>query len=180
MSQADNDRLKKPVTERDRIQGSIDAPIMLVKYGGYQCPHSGQAYIFVKEIQRRLGNQMCFVFRHFPLIAFHAQAQKAAEAAEVAAAQGKFWEMHDTLFQHQQSLDNGSLVEYAVMLNLDINRFLREMSECVYAEQVHADLRSGVCSGVVSTPTFFINGVRYQQACDLQGLLVAIARASNS
>lgn len=180
MSQArDNDRLTLPVTQRDRLQGLIHAPVTLVKYGGYQCPHSGQAYIIVKEIQRQCGDQLCFVFRHFPLTAIHSQAQKAAEAAEVAAAQGKFWEMHDILFEHQQALDNGSLVEYAVMLSLDISRFLREMSGCVYAERVHEDLKSGVSSGVVFTPTFFINGVRYQRSCDLQGLLEVIAQASN-
>lgn len=181
MSQArDSDKLSLPVTERDRLQGSINASVTLVKYGGYQCPHSGQAYSIVKEIQKRLGGEVCFVFRHFPLIAIHAQAQKAAEAAEVAAAQGKFWEMHDMLFQHQQALDNGSLVEYAVMVDLDINRFLREMSAHIYAERVQEDLNSGISSGVVSTPTFFINGVRCQQSCNLENLLVAIAQASNS
>lgn len=178
MSQAtDNNNLTLPVGKRDHIQGPIDAPVSLVEYGDYECLYCGQAYLLIKEIQRRLGNKLCFVFRHFPLIQLHPHTHKAALVAEVAGAQGKFWQMHDTLFEHQQALDDCHLVEYAVELELDITRFLRDMSGRVYAKRVQQDLESGVSSGVSSTPTFFINSFRYSGACDLEELLAVIVEA---
>lgn len=175
----DSERLTLPVGERDHIQGSMDAPVVLVEYANYQCTSCGQASVIVKEIQRQLGEQLCFVFRNFPLTQMHAHAQYAAEAAEVAAAQGKFWEMHDTLFAHQQALDDGNLVEYAVGLDLDISRFLRDMSAHVYANRVQEDFNSGVYSGVKGTPTFFINNVRHKNPWDRETLLAAIAKAGD-
>ncbi len=175
-----SDQLTLPVRACDHIQGSIGAPIVLVEYGNYQCPNSGQAYGIVKEIQRRLGHQLCFVFRHFPLTQIHPQAQKTAEAAEVADEQGKFWQMHNTLFEHQQALADADLVEYAIVLGLNIPRFLREMSGHIYAERVQEDLRSGVTSGVSGTPTFFINSFRHRSTWSFERLLAAIEEVGDT
>lgn len=179
MTQAsDGNRLNLPVGKRDHIQGALNTRIVLVKYGDYQSPACGQAHLVVKQMQRQLGEQLCFVFRHFPLTQLHPQAQKAAEAAEVAAAQGKFWQMHDTLFEHQQALNNGYLVEYALEIGLDIPKFLQDMSGYIYAQRVQEDYNSGVSSGVSSTPTFFINSILYQGAWNLESLIAAIEAAS--
>src|SRR6476646_7201477 len=120
----DDDRslLTLPVSERDHIQGPADAPVTLVEYGDYECPHCGRAYPVVKAIQRHFGRRLRFVFRNFPLAEAHPHAAHAAEAAEAAAAQGRFWEMHDSLFEHQQALDDRHLVEYAGALGLDTSR----------------------------------------------------------
>ena len=120
---------------------------------------------------------MCFVFRHFPLTQIHPHAEHAAEAAEAAGAQGKFWQMHDTLFEHQHALDDAHLVRYAAELKLDVDRFERELAEHVYANRVREDFLSGVRSGVNGTPTFFINGLRYDGSYDLEMLLAAIELA---
>jgi protein-disulfide isomerase len=138
------------------------------------------AHPIVKEIQRRLGDQLCFVFRHFPLTQVHPHAEHAAEAAEAAGAQGKFWQMHDTLFEHQQALDDVHLLQYAVALRLDTDRFVREMTEHMYVARVREDFLSGVRSGVNGTPTFFINGVRHDGSYDLETLLAAIEDVMNS
>ncbi|MBD1889848.1 DsbA family protein [Coleofasciculus sp. FACHB-SPT9] len=181
MSQAnEGNRLSVPPSERDRIQGSLDAPVVLVKYGDYQSPDCSETHRMIKVIQQQLGNRLGFVFRHFPQVSIHPQAQKAAEAAEAAAAQGKFWQMHDTLFQHQQSLDNGYLVEYANELGLDMPQFLQAMWRHVYADRVTEDVESGLRSGVTTTPTLFINGIRYSDAWNVESLLAAIARIESS
>ena len=159
-------RLTLPVSQRDHQQGPATAPVTLVEYGDYECPYCGEAYPIVKEIQRRLGVR--FVFRNFPLTQSHPHAEHAAEAAEAAAAQEKFWEMHDYLFEHQQALDVAHLVQYAVALNLDKETFVRE------------DFLSGVRSGVNGTPTFFINGVRHDDSYELETLLAAIEAAMSS
>jgi protein-disulfide isomerase len=180
MSQAnDRNRLSVPPSERDRIQGSLDAPVVLVKYGDYQSPDCGESHRIIKVIQQQLGNRLGFVFRHFPQVSIHPQAQKAAEAAEAAATQGKFWQMHDTLFEHQQALDNGYLVEYANDLRLDITQFLQAMWGHVYADRVNEDVESGLRSGVTTTPTLFINGIRYNDAWNVESLLAAITRIEN-
>jgi protein-disulfide isomerase len=176
MSQANEpNRLSVPPSERDRIQGSLDAPVVLVKYGDYQSPDCGKSHRIIKAIQQQLGNRLGFVFRYFPQTPIYPQAQKAAEAAEAAAAQGKFWQMHNTLFEHQQALDNGYLVEYANELGLDISQFLQAMWRHVYAERVNEDIESGLRSGVTTAPTLFINGIRYNDAWNLESLLAAIA-----
>lgn len=124
-----------------------------------------------------MGERLRFVFRNFPLRQSHPHAEHAAEAAEAAAGQGKVWEMHDTLFEHQQALDDKHLVQYALALAMDQARFIREMTEHVYSKRVHEDLTSGVQSGVNGTPTFFINGVLYDDSYDLETLLAAIEAA---
>jgi protein-disulfide isomerase len=173
-------KLSPPVTESDHAHGPKSAPVTLVEYGDYECPSCGEAYPIIKEVQRQLGNRLRFVFRNFPLTTIHPHAQHAAEAAEAAAEQGKFWEMHDHLFENQRALDDAHLKQYASFLELDLARFEREMSEHAYAARVREDFRSGVRSGVNGTPTFFINGVRHDDSWDLETLLEVIKKASVS
>lgn len=170
-------KLKPPVGANDHVQGSTKAPVTLVEYGDYECPYCGEAYSVVKELQKRLGDQMLFVFRNFPLAQAHPHAEHAAEAAEAAAAQGKFWEMHDMLYENQDALEDEDLVRYARALHLDVPRFVKEMEAGTYTERVREDFRSGVRSGVNGTPTFFINGARHDGAYDLASLLAAIEEA---
>jgi protein-disulfide isomerase len=167
-------QLTVPVGENDHIQGPASASITLVEYGDYECPYCGAAYPIVKELQRRLGDRMRFVFRNFPITTAHPHAEHAAEAAEAASAQGKFWEMHDELYEHQQALLDGDLEAYAEAVGLDVERWVRDMEGQAYAERVRSDFMSGVRSGVNGTPTFFINGRRHNGAYDLETLLAAI------
>ena len=173
-------KLTPLVSQHDHQQGPETAPVTLVEYGDYECPYCGEAYPIVKEIQRRLGDRLRFVFRNFPLTQSHPHAEHAAEAAEAAAIQGKFWEMHDSLFEHQRALDDAHLVQYAVALNLDKERFVRDMTEHVHTNRVREDFLSGVRSGVNGTPTFFINGVRHDDSYALESLLAAIEAAMPS
>src|SRR5919206_3341142 len=157
----------------DHIRGPANnnAPITLLEYGDYECPYTGMAYPIVKELIKEFGNdKIRFVFRNFPLSDIHPHAQHAAEAAETAAAQDKFWQMHDYLFEHQKTLDDGHLLEYAQKVGLNIDRFKKEMSEHVYAHLINKSLKSGIDSGVEGTPTFFINGERYEDSWDLDTL----------
>jgi protein-disulfide isomerase len=170
-------KLKPPVGANDHVQGSAKAPVTLVEYGDYECPYCGEAYSVVKALQERLGDQMRFVFRNFPLAQAHPHAEHAAEAAEAAAAQGKFWEMHDMLYENQDALEDEDLVRYARALKLDVPRFVKEMEAGTYTERVREDFRSGVRSGVNGTPSFFINGARHDGAYDLASLLAAIEEA---
>ncbi len=170
-------RLTLPVGERDHVQGPASAPITLVEYGDYECDDCGNAYPEVKTVQRRLGKNLRFVFRNFPLTQSHPNAQLAAESAEAAGAQGRFWEMHDLIFEHQQSLSDRTLERLAVELGLDAQRFEREVEEHVHAARVREDFMSGLRSGVNGTPTFFIDGVRYDGAYDVDSLLLALAEA---
>ena len=170
--------LTLPVGQRDHITGPETAAVTLVEYGDYACPHCGRAYPIVKQIRQRMGPEMRFVFRNFPLRESHPHAQHAAEAAEAAAAQGKFWEMHDRLFERQFALDDENLIEYAEDLALDVARFRRDLAGHVYEPRVREDFRSGVASGVNGTPTFFINGRRYDDSWEVETLLAALQRAA--
>jgi len=170
--------LTLPVGERDHMLGPVDASVTLVEYGDFECPHCGRAYPIVKQIQRRLGRRLRFVFRHFPLRESHPHAEHAAEAAEAAGAEGKFWEMHDRLFERQFALDDDYLIEYAGDLGLDAARVGRELAAGTYAPRVREDFRSGVTSGVNGTPTFFINGLRYDESWDLEPLVAALEQAA--
>jgi protein-disulfide isomerase len=154
--------LTPPVSERDHANGPEDAPVTLVEYGDYECPYCGMAYSVVKSAQRELGKQLRFVFRNFPLAEAHPHARNAAQAAEAAAAQGKFWEMHDALFEHQEALEAEDIIGYAKSLGLDMVQFGKDLQNPTYAKRVRDDFRSGVKSGVNGTPTFFINGSRYE------------------
>ncbi|HEV2655675.1 MAG TPA: DsbA family protein [Ktedonobacteraceae bacterium] len=169
--------LAVPVSERDHSQGAATAPVTLVEYGDFECPYCAEAYSVVKEIQRRLRSQLRVVFRNFPVTEVHPHARHAAEAAEAAAAQGKFWEMHDTLYEHQEQLDDASLARYAAELQLDTERFQREMAQHIYWRKVSDDVESGQHSRVRGTPTFFINGMRHDDTYTLDVLLPAIEKA---
>jgi protein-disulfide isomerase len=174
-------RLTLPVGARDHAQGPADAPVTLVEYGDYECPHCGRAYPIVQEVQRRLGSKLRFVFRNFPLSESHPHAEHAAEAAEGAGAHGRFWEMHDTLFEHQQALLDRNLVGYATAVGLDATVFESELRAHTHKARVREDFTSGVRSGVNGTPTFFINGVRFDDSWDpdtLTEALLAAARRS--
>ena len=178
MSDDEVARLVLPVGARDHWQGPEDAPVTLVEYGDYECPHCGRAYPIVKEVQRRLGSTLRFVFRNFPLSESHPHAQHAAEAAEGAAAYGRFWEMHDALFEHQQALDDRHLVGYAAALGIDGAAFGDALRAHAHKARVREDFVSGVRSGVNGTPTFFINGIRFDDSWDPDTLTDALKAAS--
>jgi len=170
-----------PVTEdRDHIQGPADAPATLVQYGDYECPYCGAAYPIIKEVQARMGERLRFVFRNFPISTSHPHAEQAAEAAEAAAGQGRFWEMHDLLYENQRRLRDEDLRTYAENLGLDVELFDKELVEHVHAERVHEDFMSGVRSGVNGTPTFYINGARHDDSYEFETLLAALERAAES
>jgi protein-disulfide isomerase len=171
--------LTLPVREdRDHIQGPASAPVTLVEYGDYECPYCGKAYPIVKAVQEQLGEGLRFVFRNFPISTSHPHAEQAAEAAEAAAAQGSFWEMHDRLYENQKRLGPEDLHLYADVLGLSVDVFEKELAEQVHADRVHEDFMSGVRSGVNGTPTFFINGARHDDSYELETLLAAIQRAA--
>jgi protein-disulfide isomerase len=166
--------LTLPDPERDHISGSADGLIRLLEYGDYECPFCAEVQPIVKEIQRRLGDDLLFGFRNFPLTNIHPHAEHAAEAAEAAGTQKNFWGMHDTLFENQGALDDDDLAEYAAELGLDETRLIREVTASVYAPRIREDFKSGVRGSVNGTPTFFINGERYDGALDLKHLLNAL------
>jgi protein-disulfide isomerase len=172
--------LTTPVIEgRDHVQGSGRARVTLVEYGDYECPYCGAAYPIVKQIQESMGDRLRFVFRNFPISTSHPHAEHAAEAAEAADAQGRFWQMHDRLYENQPRLTDDDLREHAASLELDLDLFDKEMAEHVHAPRVHEDFMSGVRSGVNGTPTFFINGVRHDGSYERPVLLDALERAAS-
>jgi protein-disulfide isomerase len=173
----DTQVLSRPVTDRDHAQGLENAPVTLLMYGAYECPHCVQANLTVKEIQKQVGERLRFVFRHFPRVNVHPHAEAAANVAEIAGSQGKFWEMHDTLFEHFDRLDGEHLVGYAEKLGLDMKEFDEAISKRLYAAKVQEDLQSGLESGVTATPTFFINGTKHTLSADLNVLLEAVEHA---
>jgi protein-disulfide isomerase len=158
----------------DHIQGPSDAPITLLEYGDYQCPYCGEAYSIVKQLQREVANKMRFVFRNFPLTTVHPHAEEAAEAAEAASAQVKFWEMHDRLYEHQDELAHSQVIGHARRLGLDVGKFEDELNRHLYLPRVREDFMSGVRGGVNGTPTFFVNGVRHDGSYDFETLLEAV------
>jgi len=171
-------KLSRSVGNRDHIIGPDDAPVTLVEYGDYECPYCGAAHLIVKEIQEAMRDNLRFVFRHFPLTQIHPNAENAAEAAEAAGAQNRFWEMHDLLFANQQLLDPVHLVGFAEELTLDSVRFGRELKNHLHHDRVRQDFMSGVRSGVNGTPTFFINGFRYDGSWEPRPLLKALESAT--
>jgi NhaA family Na+:H+ antiporter len=176
MAADDSPTLKSPIGDRDHIEGTVDAQVTLVEYGDYECPHCRQVAPIVEQLQERFGDRLRYVFRHFPITTAHPNAQLAAEAAEAAAAQGKFWEMHDRIFLHTGPLYKEKLVQFAQELDLNVERFERELDEQVHAERVREDFLSGVRSGANGTPAFFLNGVRYDGPWDLDSLIAEIEK----
>ena len=156
-------QLHPDVSSADHSEGPAHAPVTLVEYGDYECPHCGRAYPIVKAIQQAMGDSLRFVFRNFPLAEIHPHASTAAQAAEAAAAvgSGAFWAMHDAIFEHQDHLDIASLHTYAVASGVDPDAVRQAISHGTFVERVNADFMSGVRSGVNGTPTFFVNGQRY-------------------
>lgn len=173
-------RLHLPVSSRDHVRGPSDAPVTLVEYGDFQCPHCRHALPIVEELLKQFGDRVRFVFRHFPLTEIHEHAQHAAEAAEAAGREGKFWPMHATLFEHQPALDVTHLVTYAKALGIGPAKFAKALAEGTYVEHVQADFLGGVRSGVNGTPTFFLNGIRYDGSWELEPLSEAIASAGTA
>jgi protein-disulfide isomerase len=166
--------LSTPVGPRDHTRGPDDAPVTLVEYGDYECPHCARAYPIVESVRRRLGDSLRFAFRHFPLTQIHPHAADAAEMAEVAGSQSLFWPMHHTLFVHQAALGPEHLVAYAEQLGIDPRWAATVYLAHTYASRVREDFLSGVRSGVNGTPTFFINGARYDGSWDEPDLLDAL------
>ncbi len=166
--------LSQPVTAYDHAEGPADAPLTLVEYGDYQCPYCGAAYPVVKRLQKTLRKKMRFVFRNFPLTQAHPYALIAAEAAEAAALQGKFWEMHDLLFEQQASLDPDVIPLWAQEIGLNLEKFGKDIQQGVVQERIKEDRRTGIRSGVNGTPTFFINGTRYDGSPDYGSMLSAL------
>jgi protein-disulfide isomerase len=164
------------VGKSDHAQGPEDAAVTLVEYGDYQCPYCADVHSMVAGITEKMGANLRFVFRHMPLNEVHPYAQYAAEAAEAAGAQGKFWEMHDALFDHQADLGSDLVHTLARRLKLDIPRFETEMDARRYRPRVKRDFMGGMRSGVASTPTFFINGERYDGNLEQRALLAALLR----
>ncbi len=173
MDRPTQSELAVPVGPSDHVRGSQEAPVTLVEYGDFECPYCGKEYPILKELMQRAGNEIRFVFRNFPLDE-HPHAEIAAEAAEAAGAQGKFWDMHDMLFEHQDALEPHDLMQYARDLGLDVERFRRELHGATWAKKVQQEEQSGDASGVPGTPTFFLNGRMYEGGYDLESLLSAV------
>ncbi len=173
-----------PPSTQDWMQGVLSAKVVLVMYGDYQGSRSADVYKLIKAIKRELGaafgeDYLCFIFRHFPQTQIHPHAQRAAQAAVAAAAQGQFWLMSDTLFDHQQRLENGYLVEYANDLGLDIPQFLKELSKQVHVDRINEDIEGGIESGVTTAPALFISGSRYIGHWNRTELMAAMIAASH-
>ena len=160
----------------DHFRGPVDAPLTLVEYGDMECPFCGRATGVVTELRTRFGDELRYVFRHLPLVELHPHAQLAAEAVEAAGAQGRFWEMHDRLFAHQDALDAADLLEHASVLGLDLERFARDLGAGTYGQRVRDDVAGAEASGVTGTPTFFVNGVRHEGPAATDALAAALLR----
>jgi protein-disulfide isomerase len=171
-------KLILPVGKRDHVRGPKEAPVTLVEYGDFECPFCGQAYGDLKEIEAEMGPRLRFVFRNFPLVTAHAHAESAALSAEAAAAQGRFWEMHDRLFENQDALEIENLVEYARSVGLDVRQFIDDLKAGRFLSKVKEDFMSGVRSGVSGTPGFFINGAKYEGSTTVSELLSALEHAA--
>ncbi len=169
-----------PVSERDHHQGPATGAVTLVQYGDYECPYTRQSTTIVRAIQQQLGDQLRFVFRNFPLTEIHPHALHAALAAEAAAAQGKFWQMHDYIFHHQHTLEDADLEQFAEAVGLDMEQYTRAMAEQRSLGRIEEDVEGGQRSGVQGTPTFFINGVLYRGSWEHNALLAALQAASRT
>jgi len=170
-------RLSREVHEGDHVQGEPSAAVTLLMYGAYECPYCVEGNMIVKKIQGHFGDELRFVFRHFPRTDVHPHAEAAAEVAEAAGEQGRFWEMHDLLFENYNRLDGEHLLAYASGLGLDMERFDQAIVSRKFSSRVREDLVSGIESGVKGTPTYFINGVKYNRSGELDVLLAAIRDA---
>src|SRR5215216_3124258 len=170
----------EPVGARDHARGPEGAPVTLVKYGDYECPYCGELHPVLEELRERAGERVRFVFRHFPLDSAHPHARRAALAAEAAASQGRFWEMHDLLYENQDELGEEDLMRYAADLGLGLRRFEDDLANDHHAWRIEEDRLSGDRAGVRGTPALFVNGIRHRGPMDLEGLLAAVEEAASS
>lgn len=170
-------RLALPVSVRDHAIGAVDAPVTLVQYGDYECPRSAAAYLVVEAVVEALDHRIRYVYRHYPDAERHLRAFAAAEAAEAAGAQARFWEMHERLFAFRDHLDEDGLLEHAERLGLDVPRFTTAIAQGEFRRKIEEDRDSARPSGVVKTPAFFINGFLYEGPFDLNSMLGAVQAA---
>jgi protein-disulfide isomerase len=170
--------LSPPVSERDRVVGPADARVTLVEYGDFECPHCGALYPIVQAARKAFGGNLRFAFRHFPLRSSHPHALAAAKAAEAAGEQGRFWEMHDRLFQRQTELGDADLERHARELGLDVERFRRSLGDHAHEARIREDLASAAQSGAQGTPSLFINGELYEGSLERDEIFAALARAA--
>jgi protein-disulfide isomerase len=172
--------LAKPVDEHDHVLGPDDAPVTLVEYGDYQCPHCRAAHFYLKNVLATVGDDLRFVFRNMPLSQVHPMAQLAAEAAEAAGAQGKFWPMHDAIYENQDLLSPALLTRLGQRLGLDMQRFTDDVESHRFLSKVREDFMSAVRSGAAGTPSFFINGEPYEGSFDDESLIDALRFAAQA
>lgn len=165
------------IEEQDHVRGSRDAQVTLVEYGDFQCPYCARAHAALTELMQQHGERVALVYRHLPLTDLHPFAAPAAQAAEAAGAQGKFWEMHDALFENQGMLDEDALPPMAASLGLDAQHFARDLNDGAHRARVEADVRQAGALGARGTPTFFINGERYHGDSDHASLASALKKA---
>jgi protein-disulfide isomerase len=164
----------------DHAQGSSEAPVTIVEYGDFECPYCGRAYPILRQLRQELGDQIRLIYRHFPLNSVHPHASVAAQAAEAAGAQGKFWEMHSMLFENQDALENVDFDQYALRVGLEVYRFRADLSSERFSRRVQRDFESGSQLGVSKTPTLFINGVKYDGPLEYESILKAVRAAAQS
>ncbi len=166
--------LKVPVGPADHASGDEQAAVTLVEYGDYECPHCGHAHPIVQRVRKHFGSSLRFVFRNFPLTQIHPHAEMAAEAAEFAATKGRFWEMHDAIFEHQDRLGKVQLADLGGKLGLSPDELTSAVEGHEFLQRVKDDFMGGVRSGVNGTPTFFLNGERYEDSWEYDDLVAAI------
>jgi protein-disulfide isomerase len=166
--------LSPPLSGEDHVEGPERAELELVMYGDFQCPYCAAAYPIVNRVRDRLHGRLLFAYRHFPLRDVHPDAQRAAEASEAAAAQGAFWPMHNRLFESRGALAEADLVDHARELGLDGDRVATELASGTHADRVQRDFESGLASGVMGTPGFFVNGRLHEGSFDAQSLMAAL------
>jgi protein-disulfide isomerase len=179
MEKLDLSRRYLTVHPDDHLQGAVDAAYTLIEYGDYQCPGCGRLFLVIRDLQAELGVMLRIAYRHYPFSGIHPQAQMAAESAEAAGAQSRFWEMHDLLFENQDALAPKDLHRYAEQIRLDIKRFRDELKARRYHDLVNEHFRRGVQDGVYGTPGLFINGIRYAGALDFDALRARIVNSGN-
>jgi protein-disulfide isomerase len=171
-------QLLLPIQPEDHVEGDPHARYTLVEYGDYECPACGSLFQTIRQLHAQFGDNIRLVFRHYPLSGIHPHAEQAAEAAEAAAAQGRFWEMHDLLFEHQNALRPKDLYKYSEQLGLDSKRFRDELKDRKYEDRVREDFRRGVANGVYGTPGLFVNGIRHNGELDVASILAKLKEVS--
>ncbi len=174
MTPAAKAKAAQTISAEDHARGPAGAPVTLLEYGDYECPHCGHAHSIVQRLEKHFAGKLRFVFRNFPLSNMHPHAEMAADAAEAAGAQGKFWEMHDMLFDNQEDLSEDAITDFAGELGLNMEKFSEALESHQYAARLKANFAGGVRNGVNGIPTFFINGARHDGGLEYEDLMKAI------